>query len=92
VREFLTTPVEWYMHLARHAARHDRVPLSGVEVPATFVAGRYDLLASAADMRTAAERVPGSTFVELRGSHFLQLEHPAEVHGHLLDLLGSLEG
>jgi pimeloyl-ACP methyl ester carboxylesterase len=91
VREFLTTPVEWYMHLARHAARHDRVPLSGVEVPVTFVAGRYDLLASAADMRTAAERVPGSTFVELRGSHFLQLEHPAEVHSHLLDLLGSLE-
>ncbi|WP_246456075.1 alpha/beta fold hydrolase [Nocardioides mesophilus] len=29
VREFLTTPVDWYMHLARIAAQHPRVPLGG---------------------------------------------------------------
>lgn len=61
VREFLTTPVQWYMHLA-----------------------------SAKDMRTASDRIPGSTYVELRGSHFLQMERPTEVHQQLLSLVGGL--
>ncbi len=90
VREFLTTPVQWYMHLARAAARHDRVPLGGIRVPAVFVAGSHDILASAEDMRSAADRVLGSRYVELRGSHFLQMERPAEVHQQLLSLVGGL--
>ena len=90
VREFLTTPVQWYMHLARAAARHDRISLSKVRGPAVFVAGTYDILASAADMRTACERIPGSRYVELRGTHFLQMEHPDEVHEQLLDFVGTL--
>ena len=90
VREFLTTPVQWYMHLARAAARHDRVSLSGIRVPAVFVAGSHDILASSEDMRTASERIPGSTYVELRGSHFLQMERPTEVHQQLVSLLGGL--
>ncbi|MEO5708681.1 MAG: alpha/beta hydrolase [Nocardioidaceae bacterium] len=90
VREFLTTPVQWYMHLARAAARHDRVSLRGIRVPAVFVAGSHDILASAKDMRTASDRIPGSTYVELRGSHFLQMERPTEVHQQLLSLVGGL--
>jgi pimeloyl-ACP methyl ester carboxylesterase len=90
VREFLTTPVDWYMHLARAAARHDRISLSRVRVPGVFVAGRYDILASAHDVRTAADRIPGSRYVELRGSHFVQMEHPGEVHEQLLGLLAGL--
>ncbi|QWZ08999.1 alpha/beta hydrolase [Nocardioides panacis] len=89
VREFLSTPVQWYMHLARAAARHDRVSLSRVTVPTVFVAGSYDILASAQDMRTAAERIPGSTYVEMRGSHFLQIERAAEVHALLLALVSG---
>ncbi len=88
VREFLTTPVQWYMHLARAAARHDRVSLDGIRVPTVFVAGTFDILASSVDMRTAGERIPGSRFVELRGSHFLQMEHPDAVHRELLELVG----
>ncbi len=91
VSEFLTTPVQWYMHLARAAARHDRVSLSQVKVPGRFVAGRYDVLASSADMRTASERIPGSSYVELAGSHFLPMERPDEVHQHLLAFLEHLE-
>ncbi len=89
-REFLTTPVQWYMHLARAAARHDRVSLSRIGVPAVFVGGSHDILASSADMRTASDRIPGSTYVELRGTHFLQMERPAEVHQQLVSLLGGL--
>ena len=90
-REFRTTPVQWYMHLARAAARHDRVRLSRVRVPSVFVAGTYDLLASAEDMRTASERIPGAQYVELRASHFLQMERPDEVQRHLLAFLEALE-
>ncbi len=87
VKEFLGTPVEWYMHLALAAAEHPRVSLRSLRVPASFVAGRYDILASSRDMATAAARIPDATYVELPGSHFLQLEHPQAVHDELLALL-----
>ena len=87
VKEFLTTPVDWYMHLARAAAEHPRVSLRTIRVPTTFVAGHYDVLASAHDMRTAAERIPDAAYVLLHGSHFLQLEHPDTVHEQLLMLV-----
>lgn len=90
VQEFITTPVDWYMHLAREAARHDRISLSRVQVPAAFIAGTYDILASAHDMQTASERIPGSRFVQLHGSHFLQMEHPDDVHQELLAFLAGL--
>ena len=89
VREFLTTPVEWYMHLARAAARHDRVPLREVRVPAVFVAGRYDILASAGGHAPRGRTDPGSTYVELPGSHFLQMEHPRTVHAQPSRLVGG---
>ncbi|NYD42524.1 alpha/beta fold hydrolase [Nocardioides panaciterrulae] len=87
VREFLRTPVEWYAHLALHTARHGRVPLSRIDAPAVFVAGRYDVLAGARQMATAAERMADATYVELRGSHFVQMEQPTRVHELLLEFL-----
>ena len=90
VKEFLTTPIDWYMHLAVTTSRHVRVSLRGVTVPTTFVAGRWDILASAEDMRTAAERIDGATYVRLDASHFVQMERPDEVHELLLDLLDQV--
>jgi pimeloyl-ACP methyl ester carboxylesterase len=87
VREFLSTPVDWYMNLALHAAEHARVPLSSVDVPTVFVAGRWDVLAGRSDIRSAADRIPRATYVELPGSHFLPMERPQEVHDELLRLL-----
>ncbi|QWC86728.1 alpha/beta hydrolase [Nocardioidaceae bacterium] len=86
VREFLTTPIDWYMHLALHSSLHLRVSLSEIDVPTSFVAGTYDVLASAADMRTAAARTDGD-YLELAASHFLPLEHPDTVHAALLELV-----
>ena len=63
VRAFLATPVDWYMHLARAAARHDRVSLSRVRVPGVFVAGRYDVLASSHDMRACVSNGPPVTLL-----------------------------
>ena len=90
VKEFLTTPIDWYMHLALTTARHVRVSLRGIAVPTTFVAGRWDVLASADDMRTASERIAGSTYVRLNATHFVAMEKPDEVHALLLDLLDQV--
>lgn len=87
VHEMLQTPVDWYMHLAVRTSKHLRVSLRDVAVPTTFVAGHWDVLASAEDMRTAAARIPGAEYVEFNASHFVPLEKPTETHELLLDLL-----
>ena len=87
LQEFLTTPIDWYMHLALEAARHPRVSLSAIDVPATFVAGRWDLVTGAREMATAAKRIPQATYVELRGGHFLPLERPETIHAELHALI-----
>jgi pimeloyl-ACP methyl ester carboxylesterase len=87
VREFLQTPVDWYCHLALRTSEHARVRLSQVSVPTFFVAGRWDVLSGARDMFTAAERLGDATYVELNGTHFLQMEQPERVHELLLEFL-----
>lgn len=76
VREFLTTPVDWYGHLALAAARHRQVAWARIDVPTMFVAGRWDVLASHRDLRSAADLIDDATYVELFGTHFLNLEQP----------------
>jgi len=87
VAEFLRVDVDWYMHLAIQASKHGRVSLSQVRVPTTFVAGRWDVLAGAYAMRSAAERIDDARYVELDGSHFLPLEHPQPLHDELAALV-----
>ncbi len=91
VRDFLAVPVEWYFHLALRASEHARVPLSRVRVPVMLVAATYDLLAGARAMRTAADRLENASYVELRASHFVQMEQPEVVHDLLLGFLDGLE-
>ena len=92
VREFLAIPLEWYFHLALRTSEHARVSLSRVKVPVMFVAATYDVLAGARDMRTAADRLDDATYVELRASHFVQMERPDEVHDLLLAFLDEIAG
>ncbi len=87
IRDFLSTPVDWYFHLALKSSEHARVSLSTIAVPAFFVAGTYDLMAGARAMKTAAARMQEATYVELRTSHFAQLERPGEVHQLLVEFL-----
>lgn len=87
VLTYLDTPIQWGMHLAHRADEHARVSLSKIAVPTAFIAGRYDLLASARDMKTAAQRIPGAKYVEFPGSHFIQMERPGAVHRELIELL-----
>jgi pimeloyl-ACP methyl ester carboxylesterase len=91
VRELLVTPIEWYMHLAIATSEHGRVSLSRIKVPTAFVAARWDVLAGSRDMASAAARIPGATYVELGGSHFVQMEQPEKVHELLLEFLGRID-
>ena len=90
VREFLETPIEWYMHLAIATSEHGRVSLSKIKVPTAFVAAKWDVLAGSRDMASAAARIPDATYVELGGSHFVQMEQPDKVHELLLEFLGRV--
>jgi pimeloyl-ACP methyl ester carboxylesterase len=92
IKEFLGTPVDWYMHLALHSSLHLRVSLRNISVPTMFLAGKLDILASSYDMRTAAERIPGAQYDELWATHFISMEKPDEVHEALLDLLDRVPG
>jgi pimeloyl-ACP methyl ester carboxylesterase len=90
IKEFLTTPLDWYFHLALSTSRHARVSLSAIDVPAMFVAATYDVLAGARDMASAAARMRDADYVELRGTHFVQMEKPDVVHRLLLDFLDKV--
>lgn len=87
IREFLTTPLEWYFHLALKTSEHARVSLSSIDVPTAFVAGRWDILAGARDMASAAARVKDATYDELNGTHFIAMEQPDQVHELLMAFL-----
>ncbi|MGN0063305.1 MAG: alpha/beta fold hydrolase [Nocardioides sp.] len=91
IRDFLTTPLDWYFHLAVRSSEHPRVSLSRITVPAFFVAGRYDVLAGSRAMRSAAERMREATYVELPSSHFAQMEHPDVVHTLLQEFVEEVE-
>jgi pimeloyl-ACP methyl ester carboxylesterase len=41
-------------------------------------------------MRTAAAKIPDSRYVEMPGSHFIQMERPEAVHQELLALLARV--
>jgi len=94
LKEFLTTPVDWYAHLAISTSRHPRVRLSRIEVPTMFVSATWDVLAGSRDMASASRRLADngrpSRHVELCGSHFVQLEQPERVHALLRQFLEEL--
>ena len=87
VREFLTTPVDWYRPPGRRRRRAPPGLAVAIDVPTAFVAGRWDVLASHHDMRSAADRIDGATYVELFGTHFITLEKPKAVTRLLHDLV-----
>ena len=84
-RSALTTALNWYraLPLANPLAARRKVT-----VPTTFVWSDGDVaLGRWGAEHTAAWVDAPYRFVELPGSHFLNLEHPDEVHALLLELL-----
>lgn len=90
VAQFLTTPVDWYFHMAVQTSKHQHIDLDAIDVPAMFVAGRWDLLAGAEDMAAAAETM-GAEYVEFPASHFVPMERATETHQLLVEFLAELD-
>ncbi len=76
VGEFAGHDWGWFRHLAVAAADHAPLDLSPLSCPVTFLAGRYDTLVDARDMRAAAEGLPGARYRDFPGTHFLPLQYP----------------
>ncbi|WP_162891252.1 alpha/beta fold hydrolase [Aeromicrobium sp. A1-2] len=87
LQEFFTTHPAWYAKLALSVAQHARVSLSDIDIPVTFVAGKWDVLTGARDMLTASQRVKGSRYRELSATHFIPVEFPEIVLDELKHLL-----
>jgi len=90
LQEFFTTHPAWYAKLALSVAEHARVSLSDLDIPVTFVAGRWDVFTGSRNMLTASQRVRGSRYRELRGTHFITVEFPDVVLDELTELLARV--
>ena len=90
MQEFFTTHPAWYAKLALSVTEHQRVPLSQITVPVTFVAGRWDLLTGARDILSASQRIKHSRYVRLDATHFIPVERPDEVLVELRLLLDQV--
>ena len=87
MQEFCTTHPSWYAKLALGASEHQRISLSNIDVPVTFITGKWDMLTGSRDMLTASQRVKGSRFRELESTHFIPIEYPEIVLDELKQLV-----
>lgn len=90
LQEFFTTHPAWYAKLALSVAEHSRVSLSEIDIPVTFIAGRWDVLTGARDMLSASRRIKASRYRELNATHFIPIEFPDIVLEELRDLIGRV--
>lgn len=91
VQEMLTTDPDWYANLALGIATHRRVSLSSIKVPVTMLAGTQDMLTSAQQMRSAAERLHDVVFIEIDATHFIPFGQPALVLAELKNVLKRVD-
>ena len=61
--------------------------LSAIDTPVTYLAGTWDVITSAKQMRAASEKTPHSRYVELAATHFVPLQFPNRVSAELGDLV-----
>lgn len=74
------------------AARPDVTEkLAGMEIPALVIVGSEDVISKAEEMRTIAEEMPISMFVEIPGAgHMSPLEAPDVVNRAISDFVGRM--
>lgn len=87
LKEFFTTHPGWYATLALAVAKQSRVSLSSIDIPTSFVAGRFDILSGPRAMGRAAQRVPGSRYRVMDATHFITVEHPETILREIHDLV-----
>lgn len=78
----------WYSRLVKATGDHEPMDLRFVDFPVTFIAGTWDSISSAPDVKAASRRLPGSRYLELAGTHYVPLQFPSVMRSEL-DLLAD---
>lgn len=87
LRRFANHDWPWYSKLARAVGDHPPIDLSVIDMPVTYIAGRWDSITSAERMRAASEETPKSCYVELPATHFVPLQFPNRMSTELESLI-----
>lgn len=87
LRRFAEHDWSWYSHLVRAVGDHPPIDVGKIDVPVTYLAGTWDAITSAKQMRTASANTLHSRYVELPATHFIPLQFPQRMSGELGDLV-----
>lgn len=82
-REFSHHDWTWFSKMVLAAEEEPAIPVDGLRMPVTVVAGEFDTMAPIEDMVALAEGIPGARLVRLPGTHFLPLQFPEVLHEEL---------
>ena len=66
---------------------HPPIDLNHIDMPVTYLAGKWDSITSAKSMRTASMQTPHSRYVELAATHFVPLQFPKRMSTELRRLV-----
>ncbi|GLZ50463.1 alpha/beta hydrolase [Actinomycetospora sp. NBRC 106378] len=75
-REFSHHDWTWFSQMVLAAGKEPPIPVDGVRVPTTVVAGEFDTMAPVEDMVALADAVPDARLVRVPGTHFVPLQFP----------------
>ncbi len=87
LRRFADHDWTWYSRLVRAVGEHPPIDLSHIDIPVTYLAGKWDSITSANGMREASTQTPDSRYVELAASHFVPLQFPNRMSTELGNLV-----
>ncbi len=87
LRRFADHDWPWYSRLVRAVGDHPPMDLTRIDIPVTYLAGRWDSVTSATSMREASRHTPHSRYVELAATHFVPLQFPGRMSTELADLV-----
>ena len=87
LRRFADHDWPWHSRLVRAVGDHPPIDLNHIDMPVTYLAGKWDSITSAKRMREASTQTPNSRYVELGATHFVPLQFPNRMSTELRSLV-----
>ncbi len=82
----------WYFKTARLLAAHDPLDVSAINVPVEVLVGRSDTVTDPRAVERFGLELPDAEVLVMPGTHFLPIEHPAEIIAALDRLRARITG
>ena len=79
IAPYFTLDYGWYFKTARLLADHDALDVSGIDVPVEVLVGSADAVTDPRAVQRFGDGPGERTRDVLPGTHFLPVEHPAEI-------------